>query len=233
MNYEITIIIPARNEEKIIGKTLDYYIPFLSERIKNIKFLVVMDNCNDKTLEIVKEYKKKYKNLDYIYFENSLGGKGGAIIEGFKYSINSDIIGFVDADAPIDAKDLYNMIKIAEKYDCVIGTRKYSSYNSIFRMILSFSFRVLINILFFINIYDVQTGAKIFKGNVIRKILNNLTFKDFTFDTELLYLIKKEKFEIFQYPLKYYKYEKKKTRNMLKMTISMFKSIIKMRIKYL
>ena len=98
---KICIVIPAYNEEKRIGKTLEEYGAFFTN-LKNKDFqyqiLVVINNTKDKTEEVVKNISKKYKEINYLNLKP--GGKGFAIIEGFKWAIKKDfdLIGFVDAD---------------------------------------------------------------------------------------------------------------------------------------
>ena len=83
---KISIIIPAYNEEKRIGNTLQVYSAYF-ESIRKLKsldyeILVSINNTTDKTLEIVKKFQKKDKRI--IYLNLPKGGKGYAIIEGFK-----------------------------------------------------------------------------------------------------------------------------------------------------
>jgi dolichyl-phosphate beta-glucosyltransferase len=103
MAKSISIVIPAYNEEKRIRNTLEEYYLFFKEKknngeIKNFEMLVVLNACKDNTIEIVKEYQKKYQEIRFLDFEQ--GGKGFAITEGFKDALNreNDLIGFVDAD---------------------------------------------------------------------------------------------------------------------------------------
>ena len=61
-NYsvKVSVIIPARNEEKNIGKCLDSLIV---QDYTNYEILVIDDNSTDKTLEIIKEYERKNSNI--------------------------------------------------------------------------------------------------------------------------------------------------------------------------
>jgi cellulose synthase/poly-beta-1,6-N-acetylglucosamine synthase-like glycosyltransferase len=55
-NPLVSILIPARNEEKLIGRALDYIKKIIDEEYKNIEVIVGSDST-DKTNEIVKKYK--------------------------------------------------------------------------------------------------------------------------------------------------------------------------------
>src|SRR3989344_8345313 len=96
MKNNLTIIIPAYNEERRIGKTLDDYCRFFNKIKLDYKLLVLLNGCKDNTLDVVKKYKKKHSKIEYKNIKEAIG-KGGAVIEGFKIA-NTDLIGFVDAD---------------------------------------------------------------------------------------------------------------------------------------
>ena len=91
---KLSVVIPAYNEEKRIHRTLDSYAKFFSKKVKDFEIIVVLNNCNDNTLKIVKNFKNK--KIKYLNFKEAIG-KGGAILEGFKVA-KGDLIGFVDAD---------------------------------------------------------------------------------------------------------------------------------------
>ena len=62
INFEICIIIPARNEEKTIVNTLNSII---SQKIKNSLILIVNDNSTDKTQKKIRDF---FKNINYTNF---------------------------------------------------------------------------------------------------------------------------------------------------------------------
>jgi cellulose synthase/poly-beta-1,6-N-acetylglucosamine synthase-like glycosyltransferase len=65
----ISIIIPTYNEELLIGKKLDniYKMEYPQELIE----IVIIDSSTDQTPEIIKEYQKKYANINLILQERS------------------------------------------------------------------------------------------------------------------------------------------------------------------
>lgn len=82
----ISVIIPAFNEEISISKTIE--IAKKSTRVNDI--LVINNLSTDRTEEIAKENGARVKKCNYQ-------GKGYAMEEGIKYAKN-DIIVFLDAD---------------------------------------------------------------------------------------------------------------------------------------
>ena len=192
---KISIIVPAYNEGKRIGSTLNS----LLSNFHDEEIIVVSNGSKDNTIEILKEWKSKNKNLIYFDFPEKLG-KGGAILEGMKIA-KGDWIGFIDADDAFDLKYLKTQLLSLGDYDCIIAS-KWKNKNIFqideptIRKILSRVWNLLVRILLNLNYYDTQAGAKFFKKKVRDKIGDNFISKGFAFDVELLNRIKKNNFRI-------------------------------------
>jgi len=189
----ISIIIPAYNEEKRIGKTLDNYKGFF----KNSEIIVVCDG-QDNTAEIAKS-----KKLKVLEFQRRLG-KGLAIRKGLLVAQGS-IIGFVDADGSVSAKEFKKLIDEINGHDCAIASRRLKESkiegDSAIRKFLRKSFNILVNSLFFLGIKDTQCGGKVLKRTVLKSILPELKTREFEFDIELLWNLKKNNFRIKEVPI--------------------------------
>jgi glycosyltransferase involved in cell wall biosynthesis len=116
----ISIVVPAYNEERRIRRMLEGYGGFFAEKkkkkeIENFEIIVVINNTKDRTEEVVKEFSKKYKEIRYLNFKQ--GGKGFAIIEGFKDALRRDnkLIGFVDADMATPPEAFYDLIRVLKE----------------------------------------------------------------------------------------------------------------------
>src|SRR3989338_5493791 len=98
---KISIIIPAYNEEKRIKETLNSNLKFFKNlkkrKILDFEIIAVVNGSKDRTIEIVKGFAKKNKELRYLNLKR--GAKGYAVIEGFKEALKgkSNLIGFKDA----------------------------------------------------------------------------------------------------------------------------------------
>jgi cellulose synthase/poly-beta-1,6-N-acetylglucosamine synthase-like glycosyltransferase len=107
-NISIDIILPARNEEKFIGRCLE---SLLNQDYKNIRILAIDDSSTDNTPNIIKEYVKQDKRVVYINAgEKPQGwtGKNWACYQGYLNS-NADILLFTDADSTFKS----NLISLA------------------------------------------------------------------------------------------------------------------------
>ncbi len=199
------LVIPAHNEERRIGPTLEEYGLFFdklaSQKILDCKIYVVINNTIDKTEQIVKKYSNKYKRISYVDLLH--GGKGYAIIEGFKHFIkgNFDLIGFVDADMATSPEEFYKLVLASKNADGAIADRylpasKIRPKPSLSRLFAKRLFNFLIRTLLFLPFGDTQCGAKVFKKKPLQSVMKNLSMSQWAFDVELLYHIYKKEFDI-------------------------------------
>ncbi len=225
----LSLIIPAYNEESRIGGTLINYDKKIKEKFKNYEIIVVLNGCKDNTLKVVKELQNNMPKLKFINYEQPIG-KGGAIIEGMKYS-EGEIIGFVDADDAFNIDGVLGLIEDVEGgADCVIASKwKNQTFRDVteptLRKILSRGWNLLVRTMLGLNYYDTQAGAKFCNRKVVEKIGFDFIGRDFTFDAELLYYIKNKKFRIKEVyvPSKHIKGSTFKLRNSIPMFINLVK----------
>ena len=229
---------PAYNEEKRIGRTLEEYCSFFSQKKKkeglDFEILVVINNTKDNTLRIVKSYMKKCKELRYLNFKQ--GGKGFAIIRGFKDALKrgNDLIGFVDADLATKAFAFYDLIKNINEYDGIIASRYLkgsivSPRQKLKRVAASRIFNFMVRNMFFMPYKDTQLGAKLFKKNAVKKIVNKLGTTKWAFDVDLLYNARKERLKVGELPTFWQDVDGSKLK-VEKASIQMFFAIVRLRI---
>lgn len=210
---KLAIVMPAYNEEKRIGGTLEAYSNHF-ESLKKAKkldysIIVVINNTKDRTEEIVKKLRKSNKNLFYINLKR--GGKGYAIKEGFREALkdkNHDLIGFVDADMSTRPEEYARLVSRLGKADGVIASRYMKGSivrpkPTLKRIIASRVYNLLIKVLFSTRCVDTQCGAKIFKREVIAKVLPNLVQTKWAVDVDILFNAKRAGFRIKEVPTRW------------------------------
>ena len=103
-NYKITIITVTKNSEKFLSKNIK---SVLNQNYKNYEHIIVDGNSTDKTVQIIKSYKKK------VRFIKNKNDKGlyHAMNVGIK-NTKGDIIGILNSD------DIYfkNTLSIVNEY---------------------------------------------------------------------------------------------------------------------
>ena len=236
---KVSIIIPAYNEEKRIGNTLAAYGKFFSGLKKskklNYEILVVINNTKDKTEEVVKKYQKINKNIRYVNFKQ--GGKGFAIIEGFKDALTrkeNTLIGFVDGDMATPPEAFYDLVKNIGGFDGVIASRwlknsVVKTKQSFLRRTLSRGFNFIVRSMFLMPYRDTQCGAKLLKKRALLMILPQLNLTQWAFDVNLLYICQKKGILIKEIPTIW----EDKTDSKLDITktpIQMFSGVLRLRL---
>ena len=118
----IAVIVPAYNEEKLIGKVLETVPTFIDH------IVVVDDASRDRTGEVVKAHQQEDSRIIYICHTKN-EGVGGAIVTGYKWARDNEIsISVVMAgDAQMDPKDLPKLLD-----PVVDGEVDYSKGNRLF-----------------------------------------------------------------------------------------------------
>ena len=200
---KLSIIIPAYNEETRIGKTLENYTSFFNKNIKNYEIIVILNGCVDNTLEIVNKIANKNGALKILEFKEKIG-KGGAIKEGFKLA-KGDLIGFVDADSSTSPEEFLKLYNNILDYDGIIASRWMkgsiiSKKQPFLRIIFGRVFNFIVNILFGFHYKDTQCGAKLFKKEAVEKIIGSIGLTKWAFDIDVLYLMKRNKLRIIEFP---------------------------------
>lgn len=100
LNFEptVTVLIPAHNEENVVGKMLDK-ITKLSYPKNKLEVVLIDDASSDATGKIADEYAKLYGFIQVLHRDSRIGGKGkaGALNAGLKGSKGEIVLCF-DAD---------------------------------------------------------------------------------------------------------------------------------------
>lgn len=190
----ISVVIPAYNEEKRISHTLYRIDKFLFEKGYSYEIIVVNDGSTDGTAKVVNSLKPYINNLKLINLPENKG-KGFAIKKGV-LKANGEVILFTDADNSTDISHLNTFLQyLQESYDIVIASRalplsKIPKKQPIYRRVLSKLGNKIINLLFSLNIKDTQCGFKLFKKDVAKNIFKKLTIDRWGFDIEILVIAK-------------------------------------------
>lgn len=232
----VTVIIPAYNEEKRIGNTLEEYLRYFDS---SVKFFVVLNGCHDDTEGVVKHWQKKYSGrLDYVIIEEP--GKGLAVRRGFEI-VQDDIIGFTDADNSTTAEEFDKLLQKIGLTDVVIGSRYAPGASEVervnlLRKVAGKLFHIVVRVITFLPFYDTQCGAKIFQKKVVDTIVPDLTVDDMAFDIEILLACQYHKFDIEEVPVAWSEGEASTSitaRSILFKAIQMLSSVIRVRLRYL
>jgi len=233
---EISVIIPAYNEEKRILPTLEKVYDYFS-RVQNMDFeiIVVDDGSKDNTEKVVKNFAKdKSKKVKFIKHKENKG-KGAAVKTGVMEA-KGDVILFTDADLSTPIEEFEKLKKAIDRgYDIAIGSRGLPESKIVipqpwYRRYIGKIFPLIVRIIVMKNFRDTQCGFKLFKKKIAKELFANLVTSGFAFDVEILYKALKNKYKVKEIPVKWYNYKESKV-SILKAPFNMLKEIIKIKRK--
>lgn len=121
---KISIIIPVYNSEKYLSFCLE---SILKQTYKNFEIIAIDDGSVDKSLDILKDYEKKYKNIRVYHQENK--GVGKTRNKGLTY-VTGEYFTFCDNDDYLEEDYLESFISANDKnYDILVSGYIRKSYS--------------------------------------------------------------------------------------------------------
>ena len=185
----ISVVIPAYNEADRIQRCLHETHATLTELGVRFEIIAVDDGSFDQTLTRARLAAEGLDEVRVIGYPTNLG-KGFAIVEGAKQA-RGDLILFVDADLEVHPRQLVLLygVLVGLEADVVIGSKMHPSSTIEYplkRRILSTGYYLLIRFMFRLPVRDTQTGLKLYRTEVLRRVAGRLLVKRFAVDLEVL-----------------------------------------------
>ncbi|MDD5355813.1 MAG: glycosyltransferase family 2 protein, partial [Candidatus Omnitrophica bacterium] len=170
---KISVIMPAFNEAGAIRKNVYETINTFKNFGKEFEVIIINDGSTDNTWQEIKELADKFPEVKVARNMQNYG-KGRALKKGFRL-VSGDYIVFLDSDIdlhPAQIETFFDIMKL-DNVDVVIGSKRHP--NSVLnyppgRKFMSNVYYFLIKIMFGLPIRDTQTGLKLYKYEVLKKI---------------------------------------------------------------
>jgi glycosyltransferase involved in cell wall biosynthesis len=199
---DISIVIPALNEEGIVGKTVKS-VPLAELKEKGLEAeIVVVDNAStdntaqeatDAGARVVREEKRGY---------------GNAYLRGFKEA-KGDIIVMGDADGTYPLNTTYEFVQplLTGDYDMVMGSRlkgdiQKGAMPALHRYVGNPFLTWLLNALFKAGVSDAHCGMRAIRREALDKL--KLQSSGMEFASEMIIEAAREKLKIAEIPITYY-----------------------------
>jgi dolichyl-phosphate beta-glucosyltransferase len=230
---ELSVIIPAFNEERRLPPTLIDIVDFCDRHHPRYEIIVVDDGSTDATSEVVRKFERVRPQVRLIHLPRNLG-KGHAVRLGVLNSRGNRVL-FADADGatPIAETDRL-MAAISAGAEVAIGSRaKYSEETKvntvIYRRILGRIFNWCVNFILLPGIADTQCGFKMFTRPAAHFLFKLQRSDRFSFDVELLFLARRVGLRIDEIPINWQNVPGSKV-NLVFDSIKMFRDIFRFRV---
>lgn len=194
----LSIIIPAYNEETRLPKTLDAVCSYLSRQDYAYEVIVVENGSQDRTLQIAREYEKKYPFIWAIHEDEN--GKGLAIRRGMLLA-KGHYRFMCDADLSMPIEELSQFLAPENsEADIVIGSREATGAQRFdepaSRHLGGRLVNYAIQLLALPGLHDTQCGFKLFTAEVAEDLFCVQTLSGWSFDIELLFVARRRGYTI-------------------------------------
>jgi dolichyl-phosphate beta-glucosyltransferase len=198
----LTVVIPAFNEEKRLPGTLAAMLPFLRGRGEPFEIVVVDDGSTDLTAEVARGAGEEVRVLQ----NPGNRGKGYSVRNGMLNARGAwRLMSDADLSTPIEELDtlkgaLRGDAQIAIASRSIPGAR-LEKRQPIMREMSGRFFNVIVRFMLLPGIKDTQCGFKLFSKDAAEAAFRNARLDGFAFDVEALVLARRAGFEIREVPV--------------------------------
>jgi len=198
----LSVVIPAYNEEATVAGVVQRVLA-----IPHLREVVVVDDCStDKTGAIAEELARLNPQVRVVT-QKVNGGKTEALKTGFGLT-TGDIVIVQDADLEYDPAEIAEVIQpiLDGNADVVYGSRflvrKSARVLYFYHYLANKGLTFLSNLFTNVNLTDVETGYKAFRGDIIRNMI--ITSAGFGFEIEVTAKVAKLRCAMYEVPISYH-----------------------------
>ncbi len=228
----LSIVIPAYNEEKRIGATLEKVTAFLKCQPFRSEVLVIDDGSSDNTSKMVRPSSdNRALFVDLVQLPHR--GKGHAVKVGM-LEAHGDFRFMADADLSMPIEEVLKFLPPTLKdSDVAIGSREAPGARRYdeppYRHFMGRGFNKLVGLMAVGGISDTQCGFKCFTAEAANRLFKQQRLDGFGFDVEILFLASKSKLRLVEVPINWY-YQKESKVRPVRDTLRMFRDVLSVRL---
>lgn len=201
------MVIPAYNEEKRLGPTLQNLQEWLDRWGSPFEVLIVDDGSRDDTPAIAQRYADEHPGF-WLHRLDRNRGKGAAVREGFSRS-RGEFVLFSDADLSTPIEEYPRLQeKLDDGSDFVIASRGLPGSDLVVRQAwyrewMGKTFNGFVRLLTGIPFRDTQCGFKLIRGPLARELAAEMREEGFAFDVELILLASRKGSRLCELPVQW------------------------------
>ncbi len=204
---DLSIVIPAYNEERSLARCLTRVRGFASARGLKYEILVVNDGSTDGTAELVRGCMGDRRDLQLL--SNGYNRGKGYVVKQGVLAARGDIVLFMDADLSTPVEEWDQMREWFEKgFSVVIGTRRTAGarierHQPFLREWMGRVFTSLSRGFTGTSVSDFTCGFKTFSREAAREIFSRQTLDDWSFDAEILCIASRRGIKVKEVPVQW------------------------------
>lgn len=233
----LSIVIPARNEEKRLPPALDRIAAYLRKQSFSSEIIVVENGSTDETGQVVERFIADEIRPDDIFevrLLQSTPGKGAAVKTGM-LAAQGDYLVISDTDLAVPIEEVNKFLPPALKaqgYAIAIASREVPGAirhgEPAYRHVMGRVFNMLVRLLAVPKIHDTQCGFKSFSREAAQAIFPLQSIDGWGFDVEVLYIAQHHGLPIVEIPVNWYYGDDSHIRP-VQDTFNMFRELLKIR----
>lgn len=204
---ELSIILPAYNEEQRIERGVEDVLSFVAEHGIDGEVLVVDDGSTDATPRLLAELRARHPELRVETLERNTG-KGAAVRRGVQ-AARGDVVLFTDVDQSTPMSEWPHLAEALDHgYAVALASREVVGANRevpqpALRRAMGYVFMVLRDWLVLPGFIDTQCGFKAFRADVAREVFSRARLDGFCFDVEVLAIAVHRGHRVIEVPVKW------------------------------
>ncbi|MGH7903407.1 MAG: dolichyl-phosphate beta-glucosyltransferase [Candidatus Dormibacteraceae bacterium] len=204
---QLSVVIPAYNEEERLPGTLAAIHPYLSSRGGSFEVVLADDGSGDGTPAVMRAAAGEHPYIHVVTLPRNRG-KGRAIAAGVALTTGERVlISDADLSTPIEelakletALELGAGIAIASR---ALPGSEIEVHQPGHRVMMGKSFNLVVRALLLPGIKDTQCGFKLFRGEDARRLFGQLRTEGFAYDVEVLWRARREGRTIVEVPVRW------------------------------
>lgn len=202
----LTVVVPAYNEERRLGPTLERIATHLESLGEPWELLVVDDGSKDATCQVARDAARTHPGIVLLPLPRNRG-KGVAVRTGF-VAARGELVLFSDADLSTPIEDLAKLRAALERERAAvaIGSRALPDSDvrvkqHRLRQLMGQGFNLLVRTITGLPFSDTQCGFKLFRRRECLPLFLKQRVGGFAFDAELLFLARRAGLGIIDVPV--------------------------------
>jgi dolichyl-phosphate beta-glucosyltransferase len=209
---DISVVIPAFNEEKRLPASLVSVYDYLRDSGKTFEILIVDDGSTDSTATAVNDCASNFSSSNQqirLLRHAPNRGKGYAVRSGILNAQGASIL-INDADGSSPIAELKRLEEALNNgADIAIGSRAKPSTDTYveslsYRKFAGNTFNFIVQSLLLPGIYDTQCGFKLYRRDAARNIFSVARLNGYGFDVESLYIAKILGYSVEEVPINWH-----------------------------
>jgi glycosyltransferase involved in cell wall biosynthesis len=232
MPLSVSVVIPAYNEERRLGATLDTVATFLRSQPWDWEIRVVDDGSADGTVAIADRAAAVESRI--VVQREPHRGKGGAVKAGL-LAARGAFRFICDADLSMPIAEVSRFLPPdIEPFEVAIGSREGVRARRIgepvYRHLMGRLFNLTVQWLVLPGIEDSQCGFKMFTADAVQSIFPRVTVDGWAFDVEVLAVARARRLRIVEVPIEWH-YRAESRLSMLRDGWEMLQELIRIRLR--